>query len=95
MIRTLVHDGEHYQLGVGGGITFESKAEAEFSEILLKAKPFLDILGVKDVPSILFTTGIIKNGELLNLEGSCQSLEKTIPSSRFGRKIENICPKCY
>lgn len=93
VIRTLVHDGEHYQLGVGGGITFESEAEAEFSEILLKAKPFLDILGLKDVPSILFTTGLVKNGELLNLEGHVNRLKKQYHHPDLEEKLRIFAQK--
>ncbi|RZI48078.1 aminodeoxychorismate synthase component I [Lactococcus kimchii] len=93
VIRTLVHYGERYQLGVGGGITFESEAEVEFAEILLKAKPFLDIFGVKDVPSILFTTGLVKNGELLNLEGHINRLKKQYHHPDLEEKLRIIAQK--
>ncbi len=38
MIRTLVYNGEHVSLQVGGGITAESDAQAEYEETLDKAE---------------------------------------------------------
>lgn len=67
VIRTLVFDGAKYQLGVGGGITYESEAQAEFDEILLKAQAFLDLFQIQTIPSPLFTTGRVEKGTLLNL----------------------------
>ncbi|MGX7010385.1 aminodeoxychorismate synthase component I [Lactococcus cremoris] len=88
VIRTLVHDGETYQLGVGGGITFESDPEVEFEEILLKAKPFLQLFGIKEVPSSLFTTGLVKDGILLNMEGHVARLQKQYHHQDLEEKLK-------
>lgn len=44
VIRTVLHVDGHYHLGVGGGITAESKTEFEYEETLQKAKAILDAL---------------------------------------------------
>ena len=44
VIRTAVYQGGQYHLGVGGGITFESETEAEYDEILQKAKAVLEAI---------------------------------------------------
>lgn len=41
-IRTAVHQDQEYQIGVGGGITYESDEEAEYEEILQKAKALVE-----------------------------------------------------
>ena len=43
-IRTVVKKGKQLYLGVGGGITIESKMEEEFEETLAKARSFLKII---------------------------------------------------
>lgn len=45
VIRTLIFEESQISIGVGGGITIDSDPEAEFSEIELKAKALLDVLG--------------------------------------------------
>jgi para-aminobenzoate synthetase / 4-amino-4-deoxychorismate lyase len=37
-IRTLVHRQGHYELGIGAGVVWDSDAEAEYAESLLKAR---------------------------------------------------------
>ncbi len=37
-IRTLVHEGGFFDLGVGGGIVWDSRAESEYEEALLKSR---------------------------------------------------------
>lgn len=49
VIRTLVHRGDEYVLGTGGGITYESDPIAEYEETVQKAAPFLHALGVRDI----------------------------------------------
>ncbi|WP_394922969.1 aminodeoxychorismate synthase component I [uncultured Robinsoniella sp.] len=44
VIRTAVHKDGIYQLGVGGGITYESELEFEYEETLQKAKAILECL---------------------------------------------------
>ncbi len=44
VIRTAIYQNGIYQLGVGGGITFESDAAMEYEETLLKAKAFVNAL---------------------------------------------------
>ncbi len=44
VIRTLVHTGGCYHLGVGGGITCESESEFEYEETLQKAKALIEAL---------------------------------------------------
>ena len=95
-IRTLAYDGHHYQLGVGGGVTYESDAAAEFDEILVKAQPFLNVFGIDTVPTPIFTTGQVKNGQLLNLSAHVQRLEKqyqhadlTAQLQVFASQVEN------
>jgi para-aminobenzoate synthetase component 1 len=46
VIRTAVHDGDSYEIGVGGGITAESDVIAEYDETSQKAKALLNALGV-------------------------------------------------
>lgn len=47
VIRTLVHDGSHVHLHVGGGIVADSKPEAEYVESLDKAKAPLAALAAR------------------------------------------------
>ena len=44
VIRTALHRDGVWQLGVGGGITFESELEFEYEETLQKAKAVLEAL---------------------------------------------------
>lgn len=44
VIRTVIHKGGEYYLGVGGGITCESELEFEYEETLQKAKAILEAL---------------------------------------------------
>jgi para-aminobenzoate synthetase len=44
VIRSLVFEGEKITLGVGGGITIDSDAEAELAETKLKAQALLRAL---------------------------------------------------
>lgn len=44
VIRTAVHQDGVYQLGVGGGITYESELEFEYEETLQKAKAILEAI---------------------------------------------------
>ena len=44
VIRTALHEGGVYHLGVGGGITCESELEFEYEETLQKAKAILEAL---------------------------------------------------
>ncbi|MCL1991290.1 MAG: aminodeoxychorismate synthase component I [Defluviitaleaceae bacterium] len=44
VIRTAIYQDSVYQLGVGGGITYESEVMDEYEETLQKAKAFLDAL---------------------------------------------------
>lgn len=45
VIRTAVHQGGTYYLGVGGGITCESETEFEYEETLQKARAVLEAIG--------------------------------------------------
>lgn len=44
IIRTAIHQNEHYYLGVGGGITCESDLEFEYEETIQKAKALLEAM---------------------------------------------------
>lgn len=44
VIRTALHYGDAYYLGVGGGITYESELEFEYEETLQKAKAVLEAM---------------------------------------------------
>jgi para-aminobenzoate synthetase component I len=44
-IRTLVFEGNHASLGVGGGITIDSDPQSELQETMLKADVLLKVLG--------------------------------------------------
>jgi anthranilate/para-aminobenzoate synthase component I len=44
-IRTLVFEGNHATLGVGGGITIDSDPQSEFEETMLKAQALLKAIG--------------------------------------------------
>ena len=44
VIRTAIYQNDTYQLGVGGGITYESDLEFEYEETLQKAKAILEAL---------------------------------------------------
>jgi len=48
VIRTLVFQGDHVTIGVGGGITIDSDPQAELEETKLKAKALLRALGADD-----------------------------------------------
>ena len=48
-IRTLTIQDDVAAFNVGGGIVYDSKPEAEFEEMLLKAAPLLDAFGVRAV----------------------------------------------
>ncbi|MGI8675783.1 MAG: anthranilate synthase component I family protein [Nocardioidaceae bacterium] len=50
VIRSLVHDGERYVAGTGGGVTVGSDAASEFAETRLKLAPLLAALGVTPLP---------------------------------------------
>lgn len=43
-IRTAVHQNQEYEIGVGGGITYESDIEVEYEEILQKAKALVEAI---------------------------------------------------
>lgn len=75
-IRTLAFDGQTYRLGVGGGVTYESDAAAEFDEIVVKAQPFLTIFGIEDLPTPIFTTGQVKDGQLMALSAHVARLAR-------------------
>ncbi|MEP6665683.1 MAG: aminodeoxychorismate synthase component I [Nocardioidaceae bacterium] len=47
IIRSLVHEGEHYTLGTGGGITVRSDWDEEYAETQWKAQALLLSLGVE------------------------------------------------
>ncbi|MDD5423633.1 MAG: chorismate-binding protein [Candidatus Omnitrophica bacterium] len=44
-MRTFVHRNGHVSYGVGGGIVYDSDAEAEYEETLDKSRAFVDALG--------------------------------------------------
>ena len=44
VIRTALYSGGVYDLGVGGGITYESELEFEYEETLQKAKAVLEAM---------------------------------------------------
>lgn len=46
-IRTMVHQNGNYQIHAGGGIVADSSPEAEYEEMLLKAKNLLKAVGQK------------------------------------------------
>jgi para-aminobenzoate synthetase component 1 len=50
-IRTFVADGERLTLHVGGGITWRSEPEAEWSETAAKASGPLSSIGAVEVPA--------------------------------------------
>lgn len=75
-IRTLAFDGQTYRLGVGGGVTYESDAAAEFDEIVVKAQPFLTVFGIEDLPTPIFTTGQVKDGQLMALSAHVARLAR-------------------
>jgi anthranilate/para-aminobenzoate synthase component I len=41
VIRTLVHHGDHYRLGTGGGITVYSDPASEYAETQWKSEPLI------------------------------------------------------
>ena len=45
VIRTAIFDEHEVSIGVGGGITSDSKPESEHDEIKLKAAALADVLG--------------------------------------------------
>jgi para-aminobenzoate synthetase component I len=45
IIRTIVRQGQKVSYGSGGGITWESDARAEYEEMLLKARSFMQVMG--------------------------------------------------
>jgi len=49
-IRTLLIEGERGEMGIGGGIVWDSTPEGEWNEGLLKAKFFSDLSKVTFVP---------------------------------------------
>lgn len=75
-IRTLAFDGQTYRLGVGGGVTYESDAAAEFDEIVVKAQPFLTVFGIENLPTPIFTTGQVKDGQLMALSAHVARLAR-------------------
>jgi len=42
-IRTLLLTGSEAEMGIGSGITYSSRPQAEFAECLLKAKFAIDL----------------------------------------------------
>ncbi|WP_261428976.1 aminodeoxychorismate synthase component I [Berryella wangjianweii] len=44
VIRTAVHEGDRWRIGVGGGITAQSEASFEYDETLVKARALLEAL---------------------------------------------------
>ena len=47
VIRTAVFAGSEVSIGIGGGITSDSRPESEHEEIRLKAMALADVLGAK------------------------------------------------
>ncbi len=47
-IRTMVFEGGEVEIGIGGGITSDSRAQAELEETRLKAAALLRVLGASD-----------------------------------------------
>lgn len=95
-IRTLAFDGDKYQLGVGGGVTFDSDAQQEFDELLVKARPFLELFGLEGEPQRLFSTMRVENGEVVNLTAHVARLEQiyrvadlTIQLQKQAKKLKN------
>lgn len=50
IIRTLLHQEDRYEIGVGGGITCESDPEEEFEETVQKAKALVDTFSALAAP---------------------------------------------
>lgn len=93
-IRTLAFDGQHYQLGVGGGVTYESDAASEFEEILVKAQPFLTVFNIDIVPTPIFTTGRVKNGQLLNLPAHVARLAQQYHHHDLQTQLKELAATC-
>ncbi|AQN79998.1 aminodeoxychorismate synthase, component I [Leuconostoc garlicum] len=89
-IRTLAFDGQTYQLGVGGGVTYESDAAAEFDEILVKAQPFLTVFGIETLPTPIFTTGQVKDGQLLNLSAHVTRLARQYHQPDLSQQLQAL-----
>jgi anthranilate/para-aminobenzoate synthase component I len=49
LIRTFVADGTHLSLHVGGGITYQSRPEAEWDETVAKARGPLGAIGGREI----------------------------------------------
>ncbi len=65
VIRTVVMDGERTTLGVGGAIVMLSDAEAEYEEILLKARAPMQALDPRADPRSDFEApGLFRLGRL-------------------------------
>jgi para-aminobenzoate synthetase/4-amino-4-deoxychorismate lyase len=86
-IRTLSFDGEKYQLGIGGGITYESDPAQEFDEILVKAKPFLQLFHHDGQPNRLVTTMRVEEGGIANLSGHIKRLATVYRQSDLKQQL--------
>jgi para-aminobenzoate synthetase len=51
IIRTLVHHGEHYRLGTGGGITVYSDPASEYAETQWKSEPLIRAIASASAPA--------------------------------------------
>jgi len=94
-IRTLVVDGQgRGEMGVGGGIVFDSDAEAEYDECLLKARFLTDSLADTIEPFRLIETLRLEDGaytlldrHILRLEHSAASFAFTVDSLEVRRAL--------
>lgn len=90
VIRTLIFNGTNYQLGVGGGITYESNPESEFDEVLLKAQPFMNLFQIDNIPTQLFTTCRVENKEIINLSAHIERLKKQYHHFDLSTQLQRI-----
>ncbi|MFO7945484.1 MAG: aminodeoxychorismate synthase component I [Armatimonadota bacterium] len=73
-IRTLVHRGGHFKLGIGAGIVWDSDPQSEYEETLLKSH-----FAFKILPDLrLFETMLLsEDGEYAFLEGHLDRLQRS------------------
>ena len=93
-IRTLAFDGQTYRLGVGGGVTYESDAAAEFDEICVKAQPFLAVFGIETLPTPNFYDWTGQRWPVMQFIGSCYPSSTAVSSARLGNTTASFsCSK--
>jgi len=93
-IRTIELGAKQGELGIGGGIVYDSVDKHEYDEALLKAKFFIEgFSGVGLIESILWSDifgYFLLDLHLKRLRNSCKYFSIPLDTGRLKRKLKNI-----